>query len=493
MSAPIVSLESLTNATSSGQLLRTARSGGGVSSSCGLSSRPTDMDEATWEKINDHPCFSEEAHHYFARMHVAVAPACNIQCNYCNRKYDCANESRPGVVSEKLTPDEALRKVIAVANDVPQLSVLGIAGPGDACYDWKKTRATFERVAKEVPDIKLCISTNGLALPEHVDELAEMNVSHVTITINMVDPAVGEKIYPWIFYGHRRYTGIDAAKILHERQMLGLEMLTERGILTKINSVMIPGVNDQHLIEVSKWVKKRGAFMHNVMPLISDPAHGTCFGLTGQRGPTAFELKALQDRLEGGAKLMRHCRQCRADAVGLLGTDRGQDFTVNQIPADVAYDASKRHAYREVVARMREDHLAAKNEAIAMVASASIRGSLQVAVATKGGGRVNQHFGHAKEFQIYEASQTGIKFVGHRKVEQYCHGGWGEDATLVDIISALEGIDIVLCAKIGDCPRDQLIEAGIRATDAFGYDYIETAISALYAAEHGIDLLQATA
>ena len=54
-------------------------------------------------------------------MHVAVAPACNIQCNYCNRKYDCANESRPGVVSETLTPDQAFRKIIAVANEVPQL------------------------------------------------------------------------------------------------------------------------------------------------------------------------------------------------------------------------------------------------------------------------------------------------------------------------------------------------------------------------------------
>ena len=42
-------------------------------------------------------------------MHVAVAPACNIQCNYCNRKYDCANESRPGVVSERLTPEAAVR------------------------------------------------------------------------------------------------------------------------------------------------------------------------------------------------------------------------------------------------------------------------------------------------------------------------------------------------------------------------------------------------
>ncbi|CDI12029.1 nitrogenase cofactor biosynthesis protein NifB [Agrobacterium pusense] len=493
MSAPIISLKSLTNTTSSGQLLTTAKSGGCAASSCGLSSGSKDMDLATWEKIKDHPCFSEEAHNYFARMHVAVAPACNIQCNYCNRKYDCANESRPGVVSEKLTPDQALRKVIAVANEVPQLSVLGIAGPGDACYDWNKTRATFDRVAREIPDIKLCISTNGLALPEHVDELAELNISHVTITINMVDPAVGEKIYPWIFYRHRRYTGMDAAKILHERQMLGLEMLSERGILTKINSVMIPGVNDQHLIQVNKWVKERGAFLHNVMPLISDPAHGTRFGLTGQRGPSAVELKALQDRLEGGAKLMRHCRQCRADAVGLLGTDRGQEFTLDQIPLELNYNGGKRHAYREVVARIRDDHLAAKNQAITTLASMSERGPLQLAVATKGGGRINEHFGHAKEFQVYEASQTGIQFVGHRKIEPYCRGGWGEEGTLAGIIAALEGIDIVLCAKIGDCPKQQLMEAGIRATEVFGYDYIETAISALYAAECGIDLSQVTA
>ncbi|GLS31997.1 nitrogenase cofactor biosynthesis protein NifB [Mesorhizobium albiziae] len=451
------------------------------------------MDPAIWEKIKDHPCFSEEAHHYFARMHVAVAPACNIQCNYCNRKYDCANESRPGVVSEKLTPDQALRKVIAVANEVPQLSVLGIAGPGDACYDWKKTKATFERVAREIPDIKLCISTNGLALPDHVAELADMNVDHVTITINMVDPEIGVRIYPWIFYDHRRYGGIEAARILHERQMLGLEMLTARGILTKINSVMIPGVNDEHLIDVNKWVKERGAFLHNVMPLISDPAHGTLYGLTGRRGPNAMELKALQDRLEGGAKLMRHCRQCRADAVGLLGEDRGQEFTIDQIFGEVTYDASKREAYREVVAHERRDHVAARSEAVGTVKAVSSGKSLLVAAATKGGGRVNEHFGHAKEFQVYEASPRGISFVGHRKVEQYCLGGWGENTTLEGIIAALEGIDIVLCAKIGNCPKDRLAEAGIRVTEAYGHDYIETAISALYAAEFGVQPLAATA
>ena len=79
--------------------------------------------------------------------------------------------------------------------------------------------------------------------------------------------------------------------------MLGLEMLAERKILVKVNSVMIPGINDEHLIEVNKVVKAKGAFLHNIMPLISEPEHGTHFGLTGQRGPRAMELKALQDQL----------------------------------------------------------------------------------------------------------------------------------------------------------------------------------------------------
>ena len=72
------------------------------------------------EKVKNHPCYSE-AHHHHARMHVAVAPACNIQCNHCNRnrnrnrKCDCGNESRPSVVSRKLTTDQAVKKVVAVA------------------------------------------------------------------------------------------------------------------------------------------------------------------------------------------------------------------------------------------------------------------------------------------------------------------------------------------------------------------------------------------
>jgi nitrogen fixation protein NifB len=487
MSANVISLDGL-SVGSKDSLTRAMEAEGCSSSSCGSSDAPEDMDPATWEKVKDHPCYSEEAHHYFARMHVAVAPACNIQCNYCNRKYDCANESRPGVVSERLTPEQAARKVIAVANEIPQLSVLGIAGPGDSAYDWRKTRATFKLVQEQLPDIKLCLSTNGLSLPDHVDDLLDMNIDHVTLTINMIDPEVGTKIYPWIFYQHKRHHGLEASQILHERQMESLDLLHARGILVKVNSVMIPGINDEHLLEVNREVKRRGAFLHNIMPLISAPEHGTVFGLEGQRGPTAAELKTLQDACAGGANLMKHCRQCRADAVGLLGEDRGQEFTMDLVPDEVTYDPSKRETYKEWVAREREDRRAAAAEAQAETVSAVAEDSaaMLVAVATKGGGRINQHFGHATEFQIFEVDAAGVRFVTHRRCDNYCVGGYGEEDKLELVIKTLEGIDTILCAKIGDCPREDLAAAGIEAIQDYAFEYIETAVSAVYRAKRGL-------
>ena len=474
----IVSLQSITKRGEA----KPQSSGCSTKSSCGSDAGPADMPAHVWDKIKDHPCYSEEAHRSFARVQVAVAPACNIQCNYCNRKYDCSNESRPGVTSERMTPEQAALKVVAVANKVPQLSVLGIAGPGDSMFDWRKTFETFRQVEKRLPDLKFCVSTNGLALPEHIEALADHNIDHVTITINMVDPEVGTRIYPWIYFNGKRYTGLDASKILHERQMEGLEALTAKGILVKVNSVMIPGINDGHLMEVNAAIKARGAFLHNVMPLISDAAHGTYYGLNGQRGPSAAELKELQDKLAGGANLMRHCRQCRADAVGMLGEDLSQDFTMDKIAAEVEYDPEARRLYREVVERERADRQAAVAVAETALAATMPTPARLVAVATKGGGRINQHFGHASEFQVYEVDQDGVRFVGHRKVDNYCKGGWGDDDALEDnLIPTLAGIDAVFVSKIGSCPKKDLAAAGIAAIDAYPFEYIETAIARWYA------------
>jgi len=463
--------------------------GGCAASSCGSTDNQMDsLPDSIREKVQNHPCYSEDAHHYFARMHVAVAPACNIQCHYCNRKYDCANESRPGVVSEVLTPDQAVKKTMAVAANIPQMTVLGIAGPGDPLANPEKTFETFRRLSEEAPDIKLCVSTNGLALPEAVEELSKHNIDHVTITINCVDPKIGAKIYPWIFWNNRRIKGEKGAKILIEQQQKGLEMLIAKGILVKVNSVMIPGVNDEHLAEVSRVVKSKGAFLHNVMPLIAEAEHGTFYGVMGQRGPTPEELQDLQDSCSGDMNMMRHCRQCRADAVGMLGEDRGDEFTLDKIE-DMEIDYAEAMEKRKVIHQAIQAEMDSKRLEKAQKAAVQKQEEkmttrpVLMAVATSGQGVINVHFGHAKEFLIYEASPEGVRFISHRKADAYCSGdtSCGEtETTLQRTIRSLAGCEAVLCSKVGYEPWEMLETAGIMPNGEHAMENIEEAVMAVY-------------
>lgn len=466
---------------------------GCASSGCGGSSAGlSHLPEHIRAKVHNHPCYSEEAHHHYARMHVAVAPACNIQCHYCNRKYNCANESRPGVVSELLTPAQAVKQVLAVAATIPQMAVLGIAGPGDPLANPERTLATFRALAEQAPDIKLCVSTNGLALPDLVEDLCALNIDHVTLTINCVDPEVGAQIYPWIFWKNRRIKGRKAAEILIERQQRGLEMLVARGVLVKVNSVLIPGVNDEHLKEVSRLVKAKGAFLHNVMPLIAEPEHGTFYGLMDQRGPTHDELQQLQDACAGDMAMMRHCRQCRADAVGMLGEDRGAEFSLDKIET-LEID------YPQAMARRRQVHAAIEAQRAAaaqppgkgeiLISPTAIKRvrretrPVLMAVATSGGGLINQHFGQAREFLVYEASAREVRFIGVRKVGAYCIGpeDCGElDWVLEDTLRALSGCEAVLCSRIGFEPWGQLEAAGITPNGEHALEPIEQAVASLY-------------
>ncbi len=473
----------------------TAASGLCSSSGCPTSSssnrgadRLAHLPEAIRARIHNHPCFSEEAHHHYARMHVAVAPACNIQCHYCNRKYDCSNESRPGVVSELLTPEQAIQKTLAVAAAIPQMSVLGIAGPGDPLANPERTLATFRGLSEKAPDIKLCLSTNGLALPGLVDEICRHNIEHVTITINCVDPEIGARIYPWIFWNNRRITGIKAARILIEQQQKGLEMLVERGVLVKINSVLIPGVNDRHLREVSRVVKAKGAFLHNLMPLIAEPEHGTFFGLMGQRSPTAAELQTLQNDCADGMAVMRHCRQCRADAVGMLGEDRCAEFTLDKIGAmEIDHDAAMQRR-AETRAAIEAKRLAPPSATLVPIVTLMRRPSsatrtIRVAVASSDGQTINQHFGHAEEFFIYTADGASVRHIDTVRVGSYCSGpaDCGEQSFILDdTIQALDGCAAVLCARIGIDIWGRLEAAGIMPNGEHAQERIEEAIAAVY-------------
>ena len=276
--------------------------------------REVPYDPEQLRKISEHPCYSDKACHAFGRCHVPVAPKCNIQCNYCIRDFDCVNESRPGVTSRVLSPEEALDLVRKVVKEHPYVKVVGIAGPGEPLAN-PETFEALRLIHTEFPRLIMCISTNGLTLPESIEELAKYDVGNVTVTLNAIDPAIGEKIYSWVEYGGKKYHGREAAELLLSQQMKGIEMAVAKKMLVKVNTVYIPGINDEHIPEIAKKVGEMGAFTFNVIPLIPQ------YKFAGITPPTPKEKREMQDRCEPYIKQMRHCARCRADAIGKLGQD----------------------------------------------------------------------------------------------------------------------------------------------------------------------------
>lgn len=277
-------------------------------------------DPAQLRKIQEHPCFSEKACHFFGRMHLPVAPKCNIQCNYCIRKFDCVNESRPGVTSKVLTPREALERVRDVLKKVHYIKVVAVAGPGEPLFN-EETFETFRLVKEEFPYLLRCLSTNGLLLPDRIGDIADLGISTITVTLNAIDPVIGKDIYSSVNYHGKIYKGEEGVEILLKNQLEGIrEAVKKRKILVKVNSVLIPSVNDKHIVEIAREIGEMGVYMHNIIPLIPQYkfAHIT--------PPTPQEKQQMQKKCSEYLRQMIHCRQCRADAIGKLGKDIHTNF-----------------------------------------------------------------------------------------------------------------------------------------------------------------------
>lgn len=389
--------------------------------------------------ISKHPCFNAEAKHQYARVHLPVAPKCNIQCNYCNRKYDCCNESRPGVTSTMLAPMQAVHYLKALMEKIPNISVVGIAGPGDPFANPVETINTMKMVKREFPDIIFCLSTNGLDLAPYIDEIAEIGVSHVTITINSINPSTLSKIYRWVRYNRRIYRGEEGAKIILEQQLNCIRLLKDKGITVKINTVVCPGINDLEVEEIAQKVASLGADTMNCIPMY--PTDNTEFGLLPE--PSKEQMKQIKADISKYITPMAHCARCRADAAGLLGHDNLEAMNmIGQFSSMVINKGSEQ---------------------------------TRVAVATNEGILVNLHLGEARKVYIFEQSRNGYHFVEMRNTPPE---GSGEARWQALAENALCDCQAILVAGVGETPMRVLQENGIKVIQMNGL--IDAGLDAVY-------------
>ena len=371
-----------------------------------------------------HPCFNAEARHKYGRIHLPVAPKCNVQCGFCNRRYDCVNESRPGVTSAVLTPRQSLEYLKLALERRPDITVVGIAGPGDPFATPDKTIETLSLVRNHYPEMLLCVASNGMQVAKYAGQLADLEVSHVTITINAVDPEIGARVYRWFRDGTRVLRGVEGATVLLERQLEAVQRLKEHGVVVKVNSILLPGINLDHIAAVAERMAEFNVDIFNCIPML--PATGSDFENLPE--PDCATVERIRAEAQQFIPQMRHCARCRADAAGLLGETNSEEL--DKLLRGCCTSA---HDKRQAVAE-------------------------RIAVATMEGVMVNEHLGQAASLSIFEKSPDGPRLV---EVREAPPAGSGNDRWHA-LARVLDDCHTVLVQFAGASPTELLAEYGIR-------------------------------
>lgn len=373
--------------------------------------------------ITDHISCNDASQNRFGRIHLPVASKCNIQCNYCCHKFDCLNDNRPAITSNVLSPQQALNYLEKAMILSPTIVEVAITGPGDPFANPDETIETLRLVRKKYPDMQLCLATNGLDLLSCIDELARLQVNHVTITINAIDPKIGAEIYAWVRYNKKMYRDVDAAKLLIRKQLESLNKLKEVGIASRVNSIIIPGINDIHVITVASKVAELGADILNCLPFYNTKE--ILFENLAEPSP-----EMVQEIQEATNRLLPHREESalyKTDALKLI----------------------------------REINTDARMPKLLNVASLpEIKGNYRpyIAVSSMEGLLINQHLGEAERFLIYGMNDTGkYMLIDARKAPQ---AGGGEQRWK-ELADTLKDCRTVLVSGVGNSPRKVLNEHGI--------------------------------
>lgn len=278
-----------------------------------------------FEKISNlHPCFSEGANTRKGRVHLPVCPSCNIRCKFCKRSFN-RYEQRPGVTGRLLSPEQAAQLVDKALALCPEITVAGIAGPGDT-LSTPHALETFRLIHERHPGLINCLSTNGLLLERYAEDIWDAGVRTVTVTVNAVNPEILVHICSGIELDGKHFVGLEAARLLIEAQKRGIRKMADLGAVVKINTVLIPGINDKHISEIARTAADLGAAIINIIPLI--PQHE----LSHIKAPGCAELNEARQAAEEFLPVFRHCRHCRADACGIPGISDLSDLLYGDQP-----------------------------------------------------------------------------------------------------------------------------------------------------------------
>ena len=167
-------------------------------------------------------------------LRLSVTELCNLRCRYCMPEDGICKKRH----EDMLTEDEMIRAVEAASS----LGVWKVRITGGEPLIKKNIISICERTAR-VPGIsEVCITTNGLLLPELAPALKDAGVTRLNLSLDTLDPDKYAYITRW-------------GKI--EEPLAGLRAAIDAGFThLKINVVLIGGFNDNEIADLAALTKE---------------------------------------------------------------------------------------------------------------------------------------------------------------------------------------------------------------------------------------------
>lgn len=167
-------------------------------------------------------------------LRISVTELCNLRCRYCMPADGVCKKSHV----DMLTEDEMITAVEAAASlGITKLRITG----GEPLV--KKNIVSICRRAAAVEGIReVCLTTNGVLLPQLAKPLKEAGVKRLNLSLDTLDP--------------RKYAYITRIGKLETFQA-GLDAALDAGFeKIKINAVLIGGFNDDEIAQLAQLTKQ---------------------------------------------------------------------------------------------------------------------------------------------------------------------------------------------------------------------------------------------
>jgi cyclic pyranopterin phosphate synthase len=167
-------------------------------------------------------------------LRISITDRCNLRCIYCV----------PRETIQRLTHDEVLRyeEILRLVRLGVRMGIDKIRVTGGEPLVRKGVFDFLTKLARTDGLKELTLTTNGMLLAEHIEEIQQSGIQRLNISLDTLDR---EK--------YRRITGVDG----FERVWEGIAAADEKGFRPiKLNVVALRGVNDDELLAFAKLTFK---------------------------------------------------------------------------------------------------------------------------------------------------------------------------------------------------------------------------------------------